>query len=92
MTSPQSSGGSPAISPRSSVISGMAGDGGGDRVGKADAVDGQRAAGRQGVGVGHPHDQRAGAAHFLVQQADGVALLVVGAEAVGADQFGQARR
>jgi hypothetical protein len=35
------------------------------------------------------HDQRITGAHFVVQQADRVLLVVVGAEAVGADQFGK---
>ena len=34
-------------------------------------------------------DERAGPAHFLVQQADGIVDGVVGAEGIGADQFGQ---
>ena len=36
------------------------------------------------------HDQRAGAAHLLMEQADGVVLRIVRAEGIGADQFGQA--
>ena len=42
--------------------------------GKAVPVHRQRAAGRQLVGVGGAHDQRAGAAHFFMQQADGIVL------------------
>ena len=34
--------------------------------------------------------RRAAAAHFLVQQPDGIVLVVVGAEAVGTYQFGEA--
>ena len=60
-----------------------------DRGGKAVAVDRQRAAGRHLIGVGRAHDQRAEPAHLLVQQADRVVLLVVGAERIGADQFGE---
>ena len=56
---------------------------------EAVTVDGQRAAGRQLVGVGRAHDQRAGAAHLLVQEADGVVDGIVGAEGVGADEFGE---
>ena len=56
---------------------------------EAVAVDGERAAGRQLVGISRAHDQRARAAHLLVQQADGVVLGVVGAEGVGADEFGE---
>ena len=58
--------------------------------GEAVAVDGERAAGRQLVRVGRAHDQRAGAPHLLVQQADRVVRGIVGAEGVGADQLGQA--
>ena len=54
------------------------------------AVDGQRAAGGQLVGVAGGHDQRAGAAHLLVQQADRVGGGIVGAEGIGADELGEA--
>ena len=57
--------------------------------GEAVPVDRERAAGRQLVGVGRAHDQRAGAAHLLVDHADGVVLRIVGAEGIGADQLGQ---
>ena len=60
------------------------------RRGEAVTVDGQRTACRQLVPVGRPHDQRAGAPHFLVQEADGIVLRIVGAEGIGADEFGQA--
>ena len=63
-----------------------------DRGRETIAVDGERAAGRQLVGVAGSHDQRAGAAHLLVQQADRVGGRVVGAERVGADELGQAVR
>src|SRR5262249_46103165 len=53
------------------------------------AVDGQGDAGRHLIGVGHAHDERAQAAHFLMQEPDGVEFFVVGAERVGADQFGK---
>ena len=71
---------------------GVAVDGRGDGIGEADAVDRQRAAGRQLVRIGLAHDQRTAAPHFLVQQADGIVLVVVGAEAVGADELGEALR
>ena len=61
----------------------------GHAFGKADAVDGKRAAGGQGVLIRHLHDQRAGTPEFGMQQPDGIALRIVGAETVGADQFGQ---
>ena len=64
----------------------------GDRLGKADAVDRQRDAGRHLVGIARGHDERAEAAHLLVQQADGVVRRVVRAERVGADQLRQAAR
>ena len=89
ITLSQSSGGRPATSSRRSSTSGWASSvclhGGGEAV----AVDGQRAAGRQLVRVGRAHDQRAGAPHLLVQQADGVVGGIVGAEGVGADQLGE---
>ncbi len=90
MTLPHSAGGRPAISPRSISISGMVVQRLGDGGRKAVAVDRQRAAGRHLVGVGRAHDQRAQPAHFGVQQADRVVGGIVGAERVGADQFGQA--
>ena len=61
----------------------------GDGVGEALAVDGKRAAGRHLMAVGHAHDQRAGAAHLLMQEADGIGLAIVGAEGIGADEFGE---
>ncbi len=90
MTLSHSAGGSPAISPNSTVILGWRVHGGGDGIGEPDAVHGQRAARRELVGVGGAHDQRAAAPHFFVQQADGVVLVVVGAEGVGADELGKA--
>ena len=60
-----------------------------DRGREAVAVDRERPAGRQLVGIGCAHDQRAGAAHLLVQQAHGIVGRIVGAEGVGADQLGQ---
>ncbi len=57
--------------------------------GKAVAIDRQRAAGRHLVLVGRAQDQGVQPPHLLVQQADGVGLGIVGAEGVGADQFGQ---
>ena len=57
--------------------------------GEAVPVDRERAAGGELVGVGRAHDQRAGAAHLLVDHADGIVLRIVGAEGIGADQLGQ---
>ena len=89
ITLSQSSGGRPATSSRSQRHQRMGEQrllhGGREAV----PVDGERAAGRQLVRVGRAHDQRAGAAHLLVQQADGVVLRIVGAEGVGADQLGE---
>ena len=90
MTLSQSAGGRPATSPRSIVTSGCAASRRVTSAEKPIAVDGERAAGRQLVLVAGRHDQRAGAPHLLVQQADGVGLGVVGAERVGADQLGEA--
>ena len=62
----------------------------GDGGGKSVAVDRQRAAGGNLVGVGRAHDQRTQPAHFGVQQSDRIVGGVVGAERVGAHEFGQA--
>lgn len=61
----------------------------GDAGGKAVAVDRQRGAGGHLVLVPLAQDQRAQCAHLLVDQADGVALRIVGAEAVRADELGE---
>ena len=60
-----------------------------DLRGKAVAVDGERAAGGQLVGIGGAHDQRAAAAHFGMQHADRAALGIVGAERVRTDELGE---
>ena len=88
MTLSHSAGGRPATSPRSMVISGCSPSRRVTSAEKLIAIDGQRPAGRQLVGIARRHDQRARAPHLLVQQADGVGLGIVGAEAVGADQLG----
>ena len=90
ITLSHSAGGRPATSSRLSSTSGWASSGCLHGGGEAVAVDGERAAGRQLVGVGRAHDQRARAPHLLVQQADGIVGGIVGAEGVGADQLGQA--
>ena len=72
------------------VTSGWASSARGDLGGEGLAVDGERAAGGQAVAVGGGDDQAAGRAHLPVQQADGVLLVVVGAEGVGADELGEA--
>ena len=68
---------------------------GGHRRREALAIDRERAAGGQLVGIAGGHDQRAGAPHLLVQQAYRVGFGVVGAEGVGAHQlrkiFGEVR-
>ena len=61
----------------------------GDGGGKAVAIDRERAAGRQLVGVGGVHHQRAEPAHLGVQEADGAAVRIIGAERVRADEFGE---
>ena len=63
-----------------------------DGLRKAVAVDRERAAGRKLMAVAHLHDQRAGAPHLGVQQADGVRLRVVGAKGIGADELGEVFR
>ena len=57
------------------------------RVGEARAVHGERLTGWHLVAVGSGHDERARAPQLLVQEAHGVALGIVGAERVGADQL-----
>ena len=56
------------------------------------AVDGQRAARGQFVRVACAQNQRSGAAHFLMQKADGIVLPIIRTEGVGTDKFGQALR
>ena len=90
MTLPQSAGGRPAISAAVDLDQGMVVQRLGDGCGKPVAVDRQRAAGRHLVGVGRAHDQRSQPAHLGMQQADRVVGGVVGAERIGADEFGQA--
>ncbi len=68
---------------------GMGLERGGHGIGKGVAVDGQRAAGGQAGGIGALQDQRAGAAHLFMEEADGVVLEIVGAQGIGAHQFGQ---
>ena len=58
-------------------------------VGKAFAIDGERAAGGKLVAVGRGENERACAAHLLMQEANGVARPIVGAERVGADELGK---
>ena len=67
----------------------LGGQCGGDGGRKAITVHRQRAAGRDLVGVGRPHDQRVHGPHLGKQQADGIGACVVGAERVGADELGQ---
>ena len=64
-------------------------DGGGDGIGEAPAIDGQRRAGGHARRVGTPHDDRPEPAHLFLEHADGVVEFVA-AEAVAADEFGEA--
>jgi hypothetical protein len=57
--------------------------------GEGVAVDGQGAAGRQAVPLRHFHHQAAGRAHFPMDQAHGIAFVVVRPEGVRADHFGK---
>ena len=61
----------------------------GDRGGKALAVDGERSAGRQLVGVGRAHHQRTEPPHLGMQKPDGASFRVVGAERVRTNQLGE---
>ena len=83
------SGGSAAISVAVDFDQRLGFERGGDRGGKTVAIDGERAAGRQLVGIGGVHHQRAEPAHLGMQEADGAALGVIGAERVRTNQFGE---
>ena len=61
----------------------------GDGGGKAVTIDRERAARRQLVGVGGVQHQRAEPAHLGMEEADGAAVRVVGAERVRADELGE---
>ena len=61
----------------------------GDFAGEGFAVDRERGASGNPVQIRARHDQRAEIAHFLMDQADGIILGIVGAEAVGAHHFGE---
>ena len=89
MTLSQSSGGS-ATSPRSSVISGCASSAAVTAAEKPSRSTASAPPAGTWLLVGRAHDQRAEPAHFRMQQADRVVVLVVGAERVRADQFGKA--
>ena len=68
---------------------GMRGDAARHFGGEGLAVDRERRTGGHAVEVGGGHDERSERAHFLVEQADGIGLGIVGAEAVRADHFGE---
>ncbi len=53
------------------------------------AVDGERRPGGHAVRVARAQDQRTERAHLLVEQADGIVLGIVAAEAVRADHLGE---
>ena len=74
---------------RTSSILGCAVDRGGDAGGEAVAVHRQRGAGGHAVRVALAQDQRAERAHLGMEQADGVLLGIVRAEAVRAHQLGE---
>jgi hypothetical protein len=58
-----------------------------DGLREADAIDGQRSAGRNLMPVAAGHDERAGQAHFRMQDADRIAFRVVRPEGVRAHEF-----
>jgi len=58
-----------------------------NRFGKAIAVDGESAAGRNLVLVGAGHNKRARETHFRMNDTDGIGRRIVGTEGVGADQL-----
>ena len=88
ITEDQSGGGKPSSSPRSMLDVRMRRQPFGDVRREGFAVHGERAAGRKLMALRRLHDERARAAHLLVEQADGVGFGVVGAEGVRADQLG----
>jgi hypothetical protein len=64
-------------------------DGAGDAGGETVAIDRERGAGRQLIRVGRRHDERRGAAHFLVKETDGIGFPIVGAKGVRANELGK---
>ena len=64
-------------------------DGGGDAAGEIIPVDRQRRSGRHARGIGGGHDKAAQRAHFLMDEADGVVVGVVGPKTVRTDQLGE---
>ncbi len=61
----------------------------GDGLREGVAVYRQCAASGQAVFVGAGHDEAVGGAHFPMQQAHGVLLVIIRAEGVGADHLAQ---
>ena len=61
----------------------------GHSIGESIAIHSEGRAGRYFMRVSAPHDDRAEIAHFLMQQADSIALGIIRAEAVGAYQLSQ---
>lgn len=53
------------------------------------AINGKRATGRKTVLLGHLHDQPTSRAHFPMQQANGVPLMIVRTERVRAHHLGE---
>ncbi len=56
------------------------------------AIDRERAARRDAIGVRRAHDERAAAAHFRMENAHRIVLRIVRAEGIGADELGEAAR
>ena len=62
---------------------------GGDVGGKGVAVNGKGTAGRQAMRLGCGEDQAMSGAHFPMQKADGVLLIIVRAEGIRTDHLGE---
>ncbi len=89
ITDSQSSGGMPATSPRSSVTSGSPASASVTAALKRSRSTASAPPAGSRVASPQQQDERAGAAHLLVQQADRVVFGIVGAEGVGADELRQ---
>jgi hypothetical protein len=62
--------------------------GGGNKPGKANPVDGQSASGRHSSGIGAAHNQGVQTAHFFFQEPDRI-FQSRGAQGIAAHQFGK---
>ncbi len=56
------------------------------------AVHGHGRSGRHACNFARAHDERIQISHLVMQQADGILLVIVGAEGIGAHEFGETIR